>query len=87
MECVRDEILDTLDSFGDIDSCVLECALTVYDAMSSEFDKIISVMESNGETIDSGFGLFQESDLLDYATGKNTAHSTIMQIIKSVPKL
>ena len=87
MECVRDEILDTLDSFGDIDSCVLECALTVYSAISSEFDKIISVMESNGETIDSGFGLFQESELLDYATGKNTADSTIMKIIKFVPKL
>ena len=87
MECVRDEILDTIDSFRGIDSCVLECALTVYDAMSSEFDKIISVMESNGETIDSGFGLFQEGELLDYATGKNTADSTIMKIIKFVPKL
>lgn len=87
MECVREEILDTIDSFDDINSCVLECALTVYDAMSSEFDKIISIMESNGETIDSGFGLFQESELLDYATGKNTADSTIMKIIKFVPKL
>lgn len=87
MDCVREEIIDTIDSFGDIDSCVLECALTVYDAMSSEFDKIISVMESNGETIDSSFGLFQEGELLDYATGKNTADNTIMKIIKFVPKL
>ena len=54
---------------------------------ASEFDKIISIMESNGETIDSSFGLFQESELLDYATGKNTADSTIMKIIKFVPKL
>ena len=87
MDNFRNEVIDTIDSFGGIETCVLETAVSVYECLSHEFDKVYSIMESNEESIDSSFGLFQEESIIDHATGKHTADGMFKKILLFVPRL
>lgn len=87
MDNFRNEVIDTIDSFGSIETCVLETAVSVYECLSHEFDKVYSIMESDEESIDSSFGLFQEESIIDHATGKHTADGMFKKILLFVPRL
>lgn len=74
--------IEVLSCIDEIDSIKMESMMDIYNSLSAEYDKNIRSMRYAEK-----FGIFQEGEILDYATGKNTADSTFMKIIKFVPKL
>lgn len=84
MNDVRNEILD---SVCKIDGTVVEYTINVYEALSKEYEKAMTILDHyDGDDMIS-FGIFQEGEIMDKATGKYTDDSTIMKIIKFIPRL
>lgn len=84
MNDVRNEILD---SFCEIDDTVVEYTINVYEALSKEYEKAITILDHYDGDDMMSFGIFQEGEIMDKATGKYTDDSTIMKIIKFIPRL
>ena len=84
MNDVRTEILS---SVNEIDEIVIESMIDVYSSISVEYDKMCVISEQyNGDDI-SAFGIIQEGDIWDQATGKYSNDNTFMKIIKFIPRL
>lgn len=84
MNDVRNEILD---SVCEIDGIVVEYTINVYEALSKEYEKAITILDHYDGDDMTSFGIFQEGEIMDKATGKYTDDSTIMKIIKFIPRL
>lgn len=84
MNDVRTEILS---SVNEIDEIVIESMIDVYSSISVEYDKMCVISEQyNGDDI-SAFGIIQEGDIWDQATGKYSNDNAFMKIIKFIPRL
>lgn len=84
MNDVRTEILL---SINEIDDIVLESMIDVYSSISIEYDKMCAISEQYNCDDISDFGIIQEGDILDKATGKYSNDSTFMKIVKFIPRL
>lgn len=87
MEYTRNEIIDTIDSIGGIESIVLESVIDVYTALSTEYEKALTILDHYEGDDTSAFSIFQEASIIDKATGKNTGDSVIKKILLFVPRL
>lgn len=80
MNMVEYEILDSIDN---IDSCIQESTLDVFEATMKEYEKFSQFVEFS--VFEEAF--YMEGKILDEATGKNTFDGTLKKIILFLPRL
>lgn len=72
----------------DVELTVYEYTINIFGSLLKELDKIQIIQDYCVEGLADPNMFFQEGEsVIDYATGKHTADSTFMKIIKFIPKL
>lgn len=72
----------------DVELTVYEYTINIFGSLLKELDKIQIIQDYCVEGLADPNMFFQEGEsVMDYATGKHTADSTFMKIIKFIPKL
>lgn len=73
--------MNVIDAINSIDTITMESTIDVYNALSSEYDKLMSLIDYDVDNI------YQEGEVWDIASGKYSTDNILMKIIKFLPRL